>query len=108
MSDQYTPPASFLRLTEILRNKKPGYDGFLPMSEATWHHGIKLGCFPKPVKLGRAALYRKADIDDLMERIARGELASVNPRDGGGAIRGRPPKAKTLPAPQANSVGGEL
>ena len=70
----------YLRLQEIIRNNTPGYDGILPISLPSWFAGQQEGKYPKPIKLGSRALYRKSDIDDLIARIERGELADHSKR----------------------------
>lgn len=63
-----TTTASFLRLPDVLK--------IIPISRATWYEGVKKGRFPAPVKLGpRVSLWRRSDIDKLVEDIASPELS---------------------------------
>ena len=88
---QNTQPG-YLRLQEVIRNRTPGYTGPLPMSIPAWYAGMSAGKYPRPIKVGRSSYYRKADIDDLIARIDRGELASIDPVSG--SKRGRPRKTE--------------
>jgi prophage regulatory protein len=46
----------FLRLPQVLER--------IPVSKSTWWLGVKVGRFPKPVKLSpRTTAWREADID---------------------------------------------
>ena len=44
------PMTGFLRLEQIIGNKKKGIPGIIPVSKATWYSGIKAGRFPAPDK----------------------------------------------------------
>ena len=55
------PSTGFLRLSKVLQ--------FVPYGKTRWYSGVKSGEFPRPVKHGRAALYRAEDIRALSERI---------------------------------------
>ncbi len=61
------PATGFLRLKEVLQ--------FIPLRRTAWYEGIKQGKFPKPVKCGRASLYRAEDIVALIRRIGNGGMA---------------------------------
>jgi len=53
---------SFLRLPQVLN--------LIPVSRASWYHGIKVGRFPAPVQLGpRAVAWRRSEIDKLIEAL---------------------------------------
>jgi len=79
MTDK-TPTANhgggFLRLRHILGDGKanPPIKARIPVSKSTWYAGVQLQKFPKPVHLGRCAMWREADIARLEEAIAQGEL----------------------------------
>ena len=60
------PETGFVRLTSII-----GPNGPIPVSKSTWWSGIKVGRYPKPVKLGpRITAWRVEDILALIERGA--------------------------------------
>ena len=62
--------STFLKINEIV-----GDNGILPISKASWYRGIKEGYYPEPVKIGkRASVWRSDDIQDLIERMNKGEL----------------------------------
>jgi predicted DNA-binding transcriptional regulator AlpA len=53
----------FVRLGRILE--------LIPVSESTWHRGIRSGRFPAPVRLGvRTRAWRIADIRALLAEFA--------------------------------------
>ena len=55
----------FLRLPQIVGdpNADPPIPALIPVSKSTWWAGVKLGRFPKPVKLGpRITVWRVEDI----------------------------------------------
>ena len=52
---------------------RAGVPGVLPISKSTWWAGIAEGRFPKPVSVGRRSLWRASDIQELLERLGRGE-----------------------------------
>ncbi len=66
----------YYRLAQIIGNKKakPPIPPMIPIGHTKWYNGIKSGIFPRPVHVGRTALWRGSDIDELKERIDRGEL----------------------------------
>ena len=60
----YFPKTGFLRLASILAPNGP-----IPVGRSTWWAGVKVGRFPKPVKLGpRTTAWRVEDIRALIER----------------------------------------
>ena len=65
------PATGFLRLSQIIGNSKtkPPINPIYPVSKSTWWTGVKLGRFPKPVKLGpRITAWRVEDIRDLIQQ----------------------------------------
>jgi len=65
------PETGYLRLSQIIGNPKaiPPIPAIIPVSKSTWWAGIKLGRFPKPVKLGpRITAWRVEDIRALIEK----------------------------------------
>ncbi len=64
------PSAGYLRLSQILGNKKstPPIPAIIPVGKSTWWAGVKSGRYPKPVKLGpRTTAWRVEDIRYLIE-----------------------------------------
>lgn len=62
------PQTGFLRLPQILGDRKQGLPPIVPVSKSTWWAGIKSGRFPQPVKLGpRTTAWRVEDIRALVE-----------------------------------------
>jgi prophage regulatory protein len=53
------PPSGFLRLKQVLQ--------FVPIGRSTLYHKMKLGTFPKAIKLGRRiTAWRADDIHEYM------------------------------------------
>jgi prophage regulatory protein len=66
MSDTALPQTGFVRLSAILAPNGP-----LPIGKSTWWAGIRVGRYPKPVKLGpRITAWRVEDIRALIERAS--------------------------------------
>lgn len=66
------PETGFLRLQQILGNKKskPPIPAIIPLSKSTWWKGVADGRFPNPVKLSmRCTAWRVEDIRALVEGI---------------------------------------
>jgi prophage regulatory protein len=64
------PEVGFLKLPQIIGNKKTNTPAILPVGRTTFLNGVKSGKYPKPVKLGeRSVAWRVADIKDLLERL---------------------------------------
>ncbi len=64
------PETGFLRLSQIIGNPKadPPIPPVIPVGKSTWWAGVKLGRFPKPVKLGpRVTAWRVEDIRNLID-----------------------------------------
>lgn len=62
------PETGFLRLPQIIGNPKaePPIPPIIPVKKSCWWDGVKTGRFPKPVKLGRCAMWRVEDIRTLI------------------------------------------
>lgn len=61
------PATGFLRLPSIL-----GPHGPIPVSKSTWWHGVKVGRYPAPVKLGpRITAWRAEDIRALIATMGK-------------------------------------
>ncbi len=63
-------PEGLLRLAQIIGDDKadPPIPPIIPVSRSSWWRGVRLGRYPKPVKLGPATTaWRIADIRKLVE-----------------------------------------
>jgi len=68
------PETGFLRLPQIIGNKKRGITAVIPVSKTAWWAGVKDGRFPKPVKLGpRTTAWKVEDIRRLISGDNEGE-----------------------------------
>jgi len=68
------PETGYLRLSQIIGNKKTGQPAIYPVSKSTWWSGVKSGRFPKPVKLSeRCTAWRVEDIRSLLKKV-RGKV----------------------------------
>ena len=55
-----------------IRRARAAVAGLIPVKRSTWWAGVKVGRFPKPVKLGpRTTAWRVEDIRALIEKGAR-------------------------------------
>lgn len=62
------PETGFLRLSQIIGDQKRGIPPIIPIGKSAWWQGVKVGKFPKPVKLGpRITAWRVEDIRRLVE-----------------------------------------
>lgn len=60
----------YLRIWQIVGDRKRGIEPLLPVGRSTFLAGVKAGKYPKPVKLGeRTTAWRKADILALLENL---------------------------------------
>jgi predicted DNA-binding transcriptional regulator AlpA len=68
------PETGYLRLSQIIGNKKTGLPAIIPISKSTWWAGVKSGKYPKPVKLSeRCTAWRVDDIREFIEQTTTGE-----------------------------------
>lgn len=64
------PSTGFLRVDRVLF--------FFPVSESTWHTGVRKGIYPKPVKLSKnTSGWRAEDIKALINKIGGLEAGEV-------------------------------
>jgi prophage regulatory protein len=78
MNANYTPPEKtpqrFLRLPDIVGDKKRGIRGIIPMAKATWYAGIADGRYPRPIQLSaKSVAWRECDITALVKRLSEGK-----------------------------------
>jgi prophage regulatory protein len=63
------PEIGFVRLPQILGDKKADIPAIIPLSKSSWRQCIKDGRFPRPVKLGpRTTVWRVEDIRAIIDR----------------------------------------
>lgn len=61
---------AYLRVKQIVAPS-----GLLPIGKSTFWNNVKRGIYPQPVRLSpRVTAWRRVDIEELMDRINRGEL----------------------------------
>lgn len=73
MQHHSLPETGYLRLAQIVGDKKAGIPAIIPVSKSTWWAGVKSGRYPKPVKLSeRCTAWRVEEIRSLIEQAARG------------------------------------
>ncbi len=61
------PHTGFLRIKQILGDKKSNIPALIPVSAKTWRDGIESGLYPKPVKISlRINGWRVTDIEKLI------------------------------------------
>lgn len=60
----------YLRIWQIVGDKKRGIEPVLPIGRSTFLAGVKSGKYPQPVKLGeRTTAWRKSDIMALLNAM---------------------------------------
>jgi hypothetical protein len=58
-----TKPERYLRIWDIVGDKKRGITPILPISKSAWWAGIRKGMYPKGVKISeRCTAWRESDI----------------------------------------------
>lgn len=66
------PTTGFLRMWQIIGDRKRAIPPVFPVSRSSWWAGVKSGRYPKPVKLGpRITAWRVEDILALIENGLR-------------------------------------
>jgi prophage regulatory protein len=69
-NQQFNFALGYLRIWQIVGDRKRGIEPLLPIGRSTFLAGVKSGKYPKPVKLGeRTTAWRKADILVLLENL---------------------------------------
>lgn len=70
------PEEGFLRIGDIIGDKRRGSAGVMPVSRTEWYAGIKAGRYPAPIKLGsRLSVWKVQDIRALIAHIgSRGNV----------------------------------
>lgn len=62
--------AKFYRAADIHRPA-----GQLPISKSYWFQLVKRGIAPQPVKVGRVSMWRAADVDAFVAKLAADDTA---------------------------------
>lgn len=69
---QSTIALGYLRIWQIVGDRKRGIEPLLPVGRSTFLAGVKSGKYPKSIKLGeRTTAWKKADILALLENMER-------------------------------------
>lgn len=73
MTTQSTFPATgFVRLPQIIGDRKNGIPGVLPIGRTSFLDGVKSGKYPKPVRIAkRTVAWRVEDILALLESFGQ-------------------------------------
>jgi prophage regulatory protein len=79
---QALPETGFLRIRDIIGDRRRGIPGLIPVSPATWYSWIAAQRAPKPVKLGRTSVWRVEDIRAFVEQLSAG----IPPRIGASGV----------------------
>ena len=65
------PETGFVRITQIIGDRKRGIPGVLPLGPTAWWCGIRDGRYPAPVRIGlRAVAWKAEDIHALLDKLA--------------------------------------
>ena len=73
MQHNSLPETGYLRLSQIVGDKKAGIAAIIPVSKSTWWQGVKSGRYPQPVKLSeRCTAWRVEDVLALIDQTASG------------------------------------
>ena len=71
---QALPETGYLRLAQIVGDRKAGIPAIIPVSKSTWWPGVKSGRFPPAYKLGsRITAWKTSDIKIMIELMEKGE-----------------------------------
>jgi prophage regulatory protein len=76
MSNQHNqlPEIGFVRLNQIIGDKKSGILPIIPVCRTAWLMGVKNGIYPKPIKIGsHSVAWRVEDIRALVEALGAQE-----------------------------------
>jgi prophage regulatory protein len=63
--------ARYLRLKQIIGDKKAGIPAIIPISKSSWWAGVAKGRYPKPIKLGpRTTVWLSSSVYALLDQAA--------------------------------------
>lgn len=65
------PSEGFVRIGQIIGDKKRELTPVFPVSKSTWWSGVKTGKYPKPVKHGGSTFWRAEDIHALIKSVQK-------------------------------------
>ena len=66
------PALGFVRLRDIIGDRKAGIAPIIPVSRSVWYERVRAGRYPAPVKLGpRTSAYRVEDIRALLKELGQ-------------------------------------
>ena len=66
------PETGFLRIWQIIGNKKTNVPALIPIGRTSFLNGVKSGRYPKPIKLGeRTTVWRVEDIRELIYSLSQ-------------------------------------
>ncbi len=69
------PESGFMRLWQIIGDRKKGVAPILPIGRTSFLNGVKDGTYPRPVKLGaRSVAWKVSEIRELLERLEGGAV----------------------------------
>jgi len=69
------PTSGYLRVAQIIGDKKKGIPAIIPVSRASWWRGIQSGIYPKGMQISRrCTVWKVEDITLLIERLNHGEI----------------------------------
>jgi len=70
MSQQQISTLGYLRLNQIIGDKKLNIPPIIPVCRTTWFRGIKDGLYPQPIKLSKRTIaWRAEEIQKLVEEL---------------------------------------
>jgi prophage regulatory protein len=68
----HLPETGFLRIWQIIGNKKTNTPALIPIGRTSFLNGVKSGRYPKPIKLGeRTTVWRVEDIRELIYSLSQ-------------------------------------
>lgn len=69
------PLDGFVRIAQIIGDKRRGIPGVFPVSRSAWYSGCSRGVYPAPIRAPgtRASLWRVADIRALLAKLGDGQ-----------------------------------
>ena len=72
------PSKGFLRIGQIVGDKKKNVCPIIPVSATTWWEGVRTGRYPKPIKLGpKITVWKAQDISKLIDELGNPESPST-------------------------------
>src|SRR5260221_45860 len=77
-STRNQPDLGFLRLGQIIGDRRRGIQPLIPISASSWWAGCKSGKYPTPIKIGpNVTVWKRSSVLELLERLsAEGEKAA--------------------------------